>query len=109
VSSSDASRSVLPIPERQHVGLTTYDAKDPGVDGDQVGEGRAEATVPMLYSADETCDVGYDSGTPVSEDYTSQNGHFNGKVKWVQLDASLEDHDHLITPEERLRVATAIK
>jgi hypothetical protein len=89
VSSSDASRSVLPIPERQHVGLTTYDAKDPGVDGDQVGEGRAEATVPMLY--------------------TSQNGHFNGKVKWVQLDASLEDHDHLITPEERLRVATAIK
>jgi arylsulfatase len=22
-------RSVLPIPDRQHVGLTTYDAKDP--------------------------------------------------------------------------------
>jgi hypothetical protein len=26
---SDVARPVLPIPERQHVGLTTYDAKDP--------------------------------------------------------------------------------
>ena len=25
----DRPRSVLPIPERKHVGLTTYDAKDP--------------------------------------------------------------------------------
>ena len=23
-------REILPIPDRQHVGLTTYDAKDPG-------------------------------------------------------------------------------
>jgi hypothetical protein len=29
VSSSDVSRSALPIPERTHVGLTTFDAKDP--------------------------------------------------------------------------------
>ena len=28
------------------------------VDGDKVGEGRVDATVPMVYSADETCDVG---------------------------------------------------
>jgi arylsulfatase A-like enzyme len=79
------------------------------IDGEKVGEGRAEATVPMIYSGDETCDVGYDSGTAVSEDYTSESSHFNGKVKWVQLDAGLDDHDHLITPEERLRVATAIQ
>ena len=25
----------------------------------------------MIYSGDETCDVGCDTGTPVSEDYTS--------------------------------------
>ena len=30
MSSSDRSRTVLPIPERRHVGLTTYDAKAPG-------------------------------------------------------------------------------
>ena len=28
-SSQSFSRSVLPIPERRHTGLTTYDAKDP--------------------------------------------------------------------------------
>jgi arylsulfatase A-like enzyme len=79
------------------------------VDGNKVGEGPVAATVPMLYSGDETCDVGFDSGTPVSEDYTSQNSHFNGSVKWVQLDAGVDDHDHLISPEERLRVAMAIQ
>jgi len=79
------------------------------VDGDKVGEGRVQATVPMLYSADETCDIGFDAGTPVSEDYTSADGNFNGKVKWVQLDAALADSDHLITPEERFRVAMAVQ
>jgi hypothetical protein len=79
------------------------------IDGEQVGEGQIGATVPMLYSGDETCDVGYDSGTPVSDDYTSQDGNFNGNVKWVQPDAGLDDHDHLISPEERLRVAMAIQ
>ena len=39
------------------------------VDGEQVGEGRVEATVPMLFSADETTDVGSDTATPVSDDY----------------------------------------
>ena len=39
------------------------------VDGTQVGEGRVDATVPMMFSADETTDVGTDSGTPVSDDY----------------------------------------
>jgi arylsulfatase len=79
------------------------------IDGDQVGEGGIGATVPMIYSGDETCDVGYDAGTPVSDDYTSETSRFNGKVKWVQLDAGLDDHDHLITDEERLRVAMTIQ
>jgi hypothetical protein len=79
------------------------------IDGGKVGEGRVEATVPMIYSGDETCDRGNDTGTPVSEDYTGATSHFNGKINWVQLDAGTDDHDHLISPEERLRVATAIQ
>ena len=63
----------------------------------------------MIYSGDETCDVGCDTGTPVSEDYTARDSHFTGTVNWVQLDAGDDNHDHLITPEERLRVATAIQ
>jgi hypothetical protein len=78
------------------------------VDGEQVGEGRVEHTVPMLFSADETTDLGRDSATPVSDDHGTNNA-FNGRVLWVQIDVdeAAEDVDHLISPEERLRVAMA--
>ncbi len=79
------------------------------LDGEQVGSGRVDGTVPMLFSADETTDVGSDSATPVSDDYGAKDSAFTGKVRWVQIDidAAAEDVDHLITPEERLRVAMA--
>ena len=79
------------------------------IDGGKVGEGRIDATVPMIYSGDETCDVGRDTGTPVSEDYTGTTSHFTGRVNWVRLDIGDDDHDHLISPEDRMRVATAIQ
>jgi hypothetical protein len=77
------------------------------VDGTQVGEGRIDGTQPMIFSADETTDVGTDGGTPVSDDYAPKDSRFTGKVRWVQLDIdeAAEDLDHLITPEERLRIA----
>ena len=61
----------------------------------------------MVFSADETTDVGADSATPVSDDYGPKDGRFSGRVRWVQLDIdeAAEDLDHLITPEERLRIA----
>jgi arylsulfatase len=77
------------------------------VDGTAVGTGRLPATVPMIFAMDETCDVGSDSGSPVSDDYTVATSRFTGKVHWVQLDAGPDDHNHLITPEERYRVAMA--
>jgi arylsulfatase A-like enzyme len=79
------------------------------VDGDKVGEGRVEATIPMVFSADETCDVGSDTGSPVTPDYTSEDSHFTGKVKWVQIDIdeAADDADHQISPEERFKVAMA--
>jgi len=82
------------------------------VDDGKVGEGRIQATVPMIYSGDETCDLGGDTGMPVSDDHASAGGQFTGKIKWVQLDAGTDDNDHPITPGEitpgeRLRVATA--
>ncbi len=79
------------------------------VDGDKVGTGRIDATVPMLFSGDETTDVGSDTATPVSDDYGPKDSTFTGKVHWIQLDgdAAAEDLDHLISPEERLRVAMA--
>jgi arylsulfatase len=77
------------------------------IDGTKTGEGRVEGTVPMLYSADETLDIGSDTASPVSADYTSQGSRFNGTVEWVQIDIAdaAEDLDHLISPEERLKIA----
>jgi arylsulfatase len=63
----------------------------------------------MVFSADETTDVGSDSATPVSDDYGTKDSAFTGRVRWVQIDIdeAAEDLDHLITPEERLRIAMA--
>ena len=61
----------------------------------------------MIFSADETTDIGYESGTTVTPDYTAQDSRFTGKINWVQIDLGTDDHDHFIDPEERLRIAMA--
>jgi len=71
------------------------------------GTARQEASIPMLFSGDETLDVGVDYGTSVSDDYTPETSRFTGTVTWVQLDQGLDDHSHLISPEDRLTVAMA--
>jgi arylsulfatase len=76
-------------------------------DGTPVGTGRVDGTQPMVFSADETTDIGYESGTTVTSDYTVASSRFTGKLHWVQLDVGTDDHDHYIEPEERLRVAMA--
>ena len=78
------------------------------VDGKKDGEGRVEMTVPMLFGTD-TCDVGKDAGSAVSPDYAAKDSDFSGSVNWVQIDIDekAEDLDHLITPEERYKVAMA--
>jgi hypothetical protein len=63
------SRAILPSPDRQHVGLTTFDAKDPDTRFPPIqkdGEGRIDMTTPMIFSGDETCDIGKEGGSPVS-------------------------------------------
>jgi arylsulfatase A-like enzyme len=80
------------------------------VDGKKTGEGRVEQTEPFVFSADETCDVGDEFGSPVTPDYPTPK-KFSGEVNWVEIDVSesAEDLDHLITAEERLSVAMAIQ
>jgi len=76
-------------------------------DGDAVGNGRVEQTEPMAYSADEACDVGADSGSPASPDYGPTGNTFTGEINWVQIDIGGESHDHLIRPEDRIKIAMA--
>jgi arylsulfatase len=110
-------REAIPSGEHQVRMEFTYDGGGLGkggdvtlfVDGEPVGEGRVEGTVPMLFSADETTDVGSDTATPVSDDYGPHDSHFTGDVQWVQLDIdeAAADADHLISPDERFRIAMA--
>jgi arylsulfatase len=79
------------------------------IDGDAVGEGRINATVPMIYSGDERCEIGSDTVKPVSEDYASGSTQFTGTVNWVELQIGDDNHDHLISPEELMRVGTSIQ
>jgi arylsulfatase len=79
------------------------------VDGTEVGSGEVEATLAMIFSADDGCDVGLDSGSAVSPDYRAGQTTFTGRVKGVQLaiaEAAVADN-HRVSPEEALRVAMA--
>jgi arylsulfatase A-like enzyme len=79
------------------------------VDGKKVGEGKVASTAAMIFSADDGCDVGQDTGAPVSPDYGPRGNEFTGRVKGVEIaiGAAAEDVDHLIVPEEAVRVAMA--
>ncbi len=65
------------------------------VDGQKVGEGRIPRTIPFRVSADETLDIGEDTGTPVSEDYQVPF-HFTGRLNKVVIKlgtANLSPHE----------------
>ena len=80
------------------------------IDGQKVGDGRVDKMCAMMFSLDKTLDVGNEYGSPVTPDYPKPK-KFTGDVNWVAIDVDkdAEDFDHLITPEERLRIAMAIQ
>jgi arylsulfatase A-like enzyme len=78
-------------------------------DGKQVGQGDVAATLAFVFSADDGCDVGEDSGAPVSPDYGPQGNGFNGKVLGVQIaiaDAA-EEAAHMVDPAMAVHIAMA--
>lgn len=77
------------------------------IDTQLVGQGDIPMTQAMVYSADDGCDVGEDSGAPVSPDYPPLHNAFNGNVRGVQLaiNEGPENSGNLVTPEDALRVA----
>jgi arylsulfatase len=79
------------------------------IDGVKRGEGRVERTEPLVFSTDETCDVGFEAGSPITDDYGKRGTRFTGEVNWVEIDVGKDatNLDHLITPEQRLALAMA--
>jgi len=57
------------------------------VNDEKVGEGRIEYTQAMIFSADETADVGIDLATPVVESIGSEaKSRFTGKIPKVTVE-----------------------
>src|SRR4029079_15832174 len=77
------------IPEGTHQVRMEFDYDGPGLgkggtarlflDGEQIGKGTVAATAAMIFSADDTLDVGREDGALVAEDYPVPNG-FTGEV-----------------------------
>ena len=79
------------------------------VDGEPVAEGEIPMTQAIIFSTDDGLDIGEDSGAPVSPDYGPQGNAFNGEVRGVQLAITEvgEGVDHLVNPEDAIRIAMA--
>ncbi len=77
------------------------------VDAKKVGEGEIGATLGIIFSADDGCDVGEDTGAAVSPDYTSVGNAFNGEVRGVQLSIADDPNnsDLLVKPEDAIGAA----
>ena len=111
---TEADRAARPRQQPPGAGGVRLRRRRPGKGGDRhpllrrqgVGSGRIELTQPLIFSADETTDIGDDYGMPVSADYAGAS-RFNGRIDVVQIDVGDDDHSHLIDPEEVARIATA--
>lgn len=57
------------------------------VNDEKVGEGRIKRTQPVIFSADETADVGVDLATPVVETIGAEaKSRFNGEISSVKIE-----------------------
>ncbi len=74
-------KAVYEVRDKQSGTVTLY------VNGDQVGQGEVGRTMPGTFSLSETFDVGQDTGTPVSRDYTRDNV-FSGNLDRVVISLS---------------------
>jgi arylsulfatase len=71
------------------------------IDGEAVAEARIEKTVPFIFSADETLDIGVDSASPVTDDYPGGEANaFTGGIEWVQIDLENDEVSHLEDPAQ---------
>ncbi len=87
----------------------TFEGNAPGgggtgelyVNDEKVAEGKIDKTVPFIFSADETLDIGGDMALPVTDDYPEgASNQFSGKIHWVRIDLEEDDVSHL-EPEEQ--------
>ncbi len=78
------------------------------VSGDEaVAEGERQVRMKFDYDGDGVGKGGTDAATGVTDDLDKSTSTFTGEVKWVQIDLgdAAEDFDHMVTADERYRIA----
>jgi arylsulfatase len=89
-----AAKSTVSLAAGKHTIEVTTDIKGPGgagtvtlvVDGKEIGKTDLERTVPAVFTATETFDVGIDLGSPVSLNYYDRRPfEFDGKIETVHI------------------------
>jgi arylsulfatase len=89
-----SSPSAIPTGKVKIEVETKYDTKErmaPAtltmkVNGQEVGQGRVEISVPAIFTASETFDVGVDLASPVALDYFDKAPfRFNGKIEKIDI------------------------
>jgi arylsulfatase len=89
-----SSQSAIPTGKVKIEVVTKYDTTErmaPAtitlkVNGKEVGQGRVEISVPAIFTASETFDVGVDLASPVALDYFDRAPFkFNGKIEKIHI------------------------
>ena len=75
------------------------------IDGHEAGAGELPATTAFYFAFDETCNVGVDRGSPVTDDYPAVHNAFDGTIASVRFDLS---HEVELGPEVRRRMTTLV-
>ena len=75
------------------------------IDDRPIGEGRVERTQPLPFASDEPLEIGTDTGSPVTRDYSVHR--FTGAVHWVEIEIpdDAHDSDDEVPDEQRLGAA----
>ena len=80
------------------------------VDANPVGSGRVERTIAMVFSADETSDVGLKRGAPITPDVPTENNAFTGTVQVIVIDTDPKENvDHLISREDLVNMLMTLQ
>jgi len=100
-------RAEQPVPAGEHQVRIEFSYDGGGIgkggdialfqDGEQVAGGRIERTEPIGFGYEYT-DVGRDAQSPVTDDYARGDNAFRGTIKWLEMEAGSDSHDHLVDP-----------
>jgi hypothetical protein len=113
VSAVSSHRTILPIPDRNVMGLTTFEATDPDTKFPPITPlrppvGAAKVLVVLLDDGGFGASSAF-GGPCQTPDYGPRGNEFSGAVNWVQIDidaAAKNDH-HLIRAKECFQLVMA--